>query len=99
MKQQTSLRGHQPLTISAKEMAEILSVSTRQIWRLNSEKKIPKPIRIGRLVRWNRREILNWFNLGCLDRDTWSTVNKTSSVIKNLNNTHNKIINSRKGSV
>lgn len=62
---------HPPLAISAGELAEMLGVSLRQVWRLNAAGKLPKPIRLGGSVRWNRDEILKWFEAGCADRRTW----------------------------
>jgi len=59
------------LAISARELAEMLRISLRQTWRLNSAGKLPKPIRLGGSVRWNRQEILDWFSQQCPDRKTW----------------------------
>jgi len=59
------------LAISARELAELLGISLRQVWRLNSAGKLPKPVRIGGSVRWNRQEIMDWFAAGCPDRRTW----------------------------
>lgn len=59
------------LAISARELAEMLGVSLRQVWRLNSAGRLPKPVRLGGSVRWDRDEILRWFRDGCLDRRTW----------------------------
>jgi prophage regulatory protein len=59
------------LAISARELAEMLKVSLRQIWRLNASGKLPKPVRIGGSVRWSRQEIVEWFEAGCLDCRIW----------------------------
>jgi len=61
------------LAVCARELAEMLDVSLRQVWRLNAAGKLPKPVRIGGSVRWNREEILEWFQAGCPDRRTWET--------------------------
>jgi predicted DNA-binding transcriptional regulator AlpA len=61
----------QALAVCARELAEMLNVSLRQVWRLNSAGKLPKPIRLGGSVRWNRQEITDWFGAGCPDRQTW----------------------------
>jgi excisionase family DNA binding protein len=45
-KQQTKTY-EQSLAISAKELAERLSLSPRTIWRLLSANKLPKPVSIG----------------------------------------------------
>ncbi|MFC1765587.1 helix-turn-helix transcriptional regulator [Planctomycetota bacterium] len=67
----------QALAISARQLAEMMGVSVRQIWRLNSSGKLPKPIRLGGSVRWNREEILNWFEAQCPDLETWEAVKGT----------------------
>jgi len=59
------------LGLSAREMGVRLGISVRQIWRLNSAGKLPKPVRLGGSVRWNREEILGWFEAGCPDRQSW----------------------------
>ncbi len=59
------------LAISARDLKEMLNVSLRQVWRLNAAGKLPKPIRLGGSVRWNRQEIVDWFGAGCPDRKTW----------------------------
>jgi len=59
------------LAISARELAELLGISLRQAWRLNSAGRLPRPIRLGGSVRWNRQEVTDWFVAGCPDRKTW----------------------------
>lgn len=59
------------LAVSARELAAMVNVSLRQVWRLNSAGKLPRPIRLGGSVRWNRQEIMDWFEAGCPDRKTW----------------------------
>jgi predicted DNA-binding transcriptional regulator AlpA len=44
----------QALVVSAKVLARLLGVSLRQVWRLNSAGKLPRPIRLGGSVRWRR---------------------------------------------
>lgn len=59
------------MAISARDLAAMVGVSLRQVWRLNSAGKLPKPIRLGGSVRWNRKEIQQWFEAGCPERRTW----------------------------
>jgi predicted DNA-binding transcriptional regulator AlpA len=66
------------LAISARDLAEMLDVSLRQVWRLNSAGKLPKPIRLGGSVRWNRAEIQSWFEAGCPDRKAWDTMTEVT---------------------
>ncbi len=48
--------------ISPKELAEMLDVSPRTIWRWLSCGRIPKPIHIGGARRWWRSEIILCLN-------------------------------------
>lgn len=57
--------------LSAKTLGQMLSLSKRQIFRLNSCGKIPKPIKIGGSVRWISDEIAAWIMASCPDRETW----------------------------
>ncbi len=60
--------------LSAEAVGKMLSLSRRQIFRLNSSGKIPKPIRIGGAVRWSEQEISAWLAAGAPDRKTWEAM-------------------------
>lgn len=51
--------------ISIRQVAEILGCSTRHIQRLADGGKMPKPIRLGSLLRWPRQVIEEWVASGC----------------------------------
>lgn len=55
-----SLKTTTPSMIDVKEVATILSVSTRTVWRLVSSDQLPRPIRFGRNVRWRLADIERW---------------------------------------
>jgi predicted DNA-binding transcriptional regulator AlpA len=78
MDQQRKTSSQQVLAISARDLAGMLDVSLRQVWRLNSAGKLPRPIRLGGSVRWGRQEIMDWFAAGCPDRQTWTAMRGTS---------------------
>ncbi|MBX7165916.1 MAG: hypothetical protein K1X74_06165 [Pirellulales bacterium] len=59
------------LLICADELATILKVSKRTLWRLLSGAKLPQPLHIGRSPRWRLTEINAWIAAGCPDRATW----------------------------
>jgi len=61
--------------LSVKELGQILSLSKRQIFRLNSCGKIPAPLRIGGAVRWSAQECSAWLAAGAPDRKTWEVIN------------------------
>lgn len=56
------IRGHQieggSQLLTARQVGELMSVSTRTIWRMLSREQLPEPIRIGsRLTRWRLADI------------------------------------------
>jgi predicted DNA-binding transcriptional regulator AlpA len=60
--------------LSAKALGKILSLSSRQIFLLNKNYKIPAPIRIGGSVRWEQSVIIRWLSLGAPDRKTFEAI-------------------------
>ncbi|MBA7554729.1 hypothetical protein ES705_47360 [subsurface metagenome] len=60
--------------LTAKAVAEILSLSKRQIFRLNSCGKIPAPIRISGSVRWAESTIQDWLRAGAPNRKTFEAM-------------------------
>lgn len=60
--------------LSAEAVGKMLSLSRRQIFRLNSSGKIPAPIRIGGAVRWAESTIAEWLAAGAPDRKTWQAM-------------------------
>ncbi|MFX0194682.1 MAG: helix-turn-helix transcriptional regulator [Candidatus Hodarchaeota archaeon] len=60
--------------LSAKMLGDMLRLSKRQIFRLNSCGKIPAPLRIGGAVRWSADEISAWLAAEAPDRRTWESM-------------------------
>lgn len=60
--------------LTAKKLGALLSLSKRQVFRLNSCGKIPAPIRIGGSVRWAESTIAQWLKAGAPDRKTWQAM-------------------------
>ena len=60
----------------AKTFGQRLSLSRRQIFRLNSCGKIPAPVRVAGLVRWRLADIEKWIELGYPDRAQFEAVTK-----------------------
>ena len=67
----------QPLVVSAKELAALLGVSLRHVWRLNATGKLPKPVRLGGSVKWRRDEIIAWLSQNCPARSEWEAIRET----------------------
>ena len=59
------------LALPAAEVAELLGVSERHVWALNSSGRLPRPLRFGRSVRWNVRELQAWIDAGAPARSEW----------------------------
>ena len=59
------------LALTAEEIAGLLGISRAHLWRLNSSGRLPRPIRLGRAVRWNRTTIEAWLAAGAPPRDRW----------------------------
>jgi predicted DNA-binding transcriptional regulator AlpA len=69
----------QSLLVSALQVAELLAVSCRTVWRLDSGGRLPRPVKIGGQTRWRRSEIENWIAAGCPTRDNWERLSKPNS--------------------
>lgn len=51
--------------LDVEEVAALLRCSTRHVYRLVDSGKMPKPVKLGSLVRWSRAAIEDWINGGC----------------------------------
>lgn len=51
--------------LDVRTVARLLGCSPRHIYRLSDAGKMPGPVRIGALVRWNRAAIESWIVAGC----------------------------------
>jgi excisionase family DNA binding protein len=54
-----------PALIDVRTVAELLNCSERHVYRLADTGRIPRPVKLGALVRWNRVEIEKWLADGC----------------------------------
>ncbi|MGD9857437.1 MAG: helix-turn-helix transcriptional regulator [Planctomycetaceae bacterium] len=60
----------EPLLISAEQLAEMLQVSTRTLWRLLTHDELVRPVRIGGSTRWRLDEVRQWIEGGCLPQNS-----------------------------
>ena len=54
-----------PELLKVEHVAKILGCSTRTVWRLADLGKMPSPVHIGRLVRWQYEVMKKWIASGC----------------------------------
>lgn len=54
-----------PKLLKVAEVAYIVSISTRTLWRLVSAGKFPQPMRIGGSTRWRAADVEHWIEAGC----------------------------------
>ena len=57
--------GSLPAMLTVHEVARMLSCSVRTVRRLADSGKMPRPIKLGALVRWSRATIHQWVCAGC----------------------------------
>ena len=55
-----------PLTLGVNQVAQLLGLSKRTIYRLLDAGKIPKPIQLGGTVRWPRTDIELFIEAGSI---------------------------------
>jgi prophage regulatory protein len=63
MKSATKLEERRLLDV--RQVAELLGVSSRQVYRLTDGGALPRPLRLGGSVRWDRDAIDRWIAAGC----------------------------------
>jgi len=51
--------------LKVRDVAERLGCSTRTVYRLIATGNLPKPLRIGALIRWQREVFEAWIAAGC----------------------------------
>jgi len=64
----------QPLLLTAEQLGVELGLSLRTVRRLDQRGELPRPVTVGRAIRWRRDELVAWVRAGCPRRDRWSWV-------------------------
>ncbi|TWT96905.1 Helix-turn-helix domain protein [Botrimarina colliarenosi] len=54
-----------PLLLTAAQVAGLLQIGERTVWRLLSAGAIVAPVRIGGATRWRRGSLERWIDAGC----------------------------------
>ena len=51
--------------LSLEQVADILAVSRRTVYRFRDSGFMPPAIKLGRMLRWRESEIQEWITAGC----------------------------------
>jgi predicted DNA-binding transcriptional regulator AlpA len=62
------------LLVDAREAATLCGMSRAAWYKQLSSGKIPRPVKIGSISRWRRRELERWIDAGCPARQKWETL-------------------------
>ncbi len=60
--------------LAAPEAAKLCGVSRSTWLKLQASGRVPRPVRLGRCVRWLRSELLAWLAAGCPSRERWDAI-------------------------
>src|SRR5690348_10946534 len=63
-----------PLAYTADDLARLLQCSKRHLAAMHSSGRLPRPIRLGRSVRWRADELRAWLDAGAPARDRWEAM-------------------------
>jgi predicted DNA-binding transcriptional regulator AlpA len=63
--------GQENLLLDTKQVAKLLDIGERTLWRYWNSGRVLKPIKIGNAVRWNAVELRQWVEAGCPRHERW----------------------------
>ena len=55
----------EPAMLSVDDVGALLACSARHVYRLADMGRMPRPVKLGALVRWSRSAVLDWIAAGC----------------------------------
>ncbi|MCC6970887.1 MAG: helix-turn-helix domain-containing protein [Phycisphaerales bacterium] len=62
------LPSHLPTLLRARDVAALLAISVRCVWRLAASGDLPRPIRLGGSTRWRAHELEEFIARGAANR-------------------------------
>ena len=65
MRESTTPKSSELTLLDIHSVAKLLGCSPRHARRLADAGKMPRPVKLGALVRWNRQVIEDWIKEGC----------------------------------
>lgn len=66
---QTRATSGPAVMLTAADVATLLACSTKTVYRMVDRGAIPRPIRLGGLLRWRRAQFEQWLADGCPPRN------------------------------
>lgn len=57
--------GDETMLLNVDQVAKLFNCSPRHVYRLSDSGRMPRPVKLGALVRWPRQGILDWIVAGC----------------------------------
>lgn len=57
--------GAEPALLDVRQVAGLLGCSARTVYRLADTGRMPRPVKLGALVRWRKFEVEDWIAAGC----------------------------------
>jgi predicted DNA-binding transcriptional regulator AlpA len=57
--------------VNTRQTANLLDVSERKVFAMQTEGRMPAPLRIGKAVRWRKRELEAWIDAGSPPLRDW----------------------------
>lgn len=65
MGQSSNQHSVQPMLVNARELATMLAIGERTLWRLLASGKLVEPVKIGGATRWRTDDVHAWIEAGC----------------------------------
>jgi len=63
-----------PAMLTVHDVAGMLSCSARTVYRLTDSGRMPRPVKLGALIRWPREAVTSWITQGCPRAEEFETV-------------------------
>ena len=57
--------GVRPAMLTVHDVGQMLNCSARTVYRLTDSGRMPRPVKLGALVRWPREMVTRWVAAGC----------------------------------
>jgi excisionase family DNA binding protein len=58
-------RREEAALLDVERVAALLGCSARHVYRLADAGRMPRPVKLGHLVRWRRADVMFWITQGC----------------------------------